>query len=536
MHRLLMVLLLVGLIAGQAGIGATAYFTDAELNANNTFQAWVSGQWVQTSQADFEAGVLNNVDTSSSPGDVKLAATSSSNVTTNSPTTNTGSAWTNPTNAYGDGGGAATITSGAPSGNNVWGTYGFNLLAGANITKVRVRYDARTTPNVTFQAAGAVAAAASGSVTPALPTGWAANDIWLCLVASLDNVNSTLPAGWTAIDAGTNNGAGLRTTLYWRRAVAGDTAPKVTHSAGSGISAVIIGYRGAITSGSPFDVNQAVFVKTPASTTNNFSNGMTTTVAGDMIVLLSGVGGRATSATYTGLPTPTERVDGPNAYSRPEVVIADFVLATAGATGARTSTLSASLRNNGYQLSLRPEVAQIRVDVSWDGGTNWSSKAITTTTTSEVTYWYDVTAATAWTPAKLADGQLRVRVDAQTVGTARTVNLDWLPVEVTYTVVEYVSSGTIASQVWDTGVASARWDGLFWDETLPSNTDITFEVRAANSLAGGFPDASWTNLGSANSPITSGLPSGRYMQWRATLTTSDTSKTPTLHEVTVEYY
>ena len=39
MHRLLMVLLLVGLIASQAGIGAAAYFTDAEPNAGNTFEA-----------------------------------------------------------------------------------------------------------------------------------------------------------------------------------------------------------------------------------------------------------------------------------------------------------------------------------------------------------------------------------------------------------------------------------------------------------------------------------------------------------------
>jgi hypothetical protein len=100
----------------------------------------------------------------------------------------------------------------------------------------------------------------------------------------------------------------------------------------------------------------------------------------------------------------------------------------------------------------------------------------------------------------------------------------------------YVSSGTIACQVFDTTVSGARWDALFWDETLQSNTDITFEVRAANSLAGGFPDASWTNLESANSPITSGLPSGRYMQWRATLTTSDTSITPALREVRVYHY
>lgn len=520
----------VTMIAALVVGGSAALFTDTETSNDSTFAAWTSARWTQTSQADFEAGVPTSVNTTSSPGDVMLALTS--NVITNSPTTNTGAAWTNPANAYADGGTAATITSGAPSGNNVWGTYGFSFTA-VNVTQVRVRYDAWTTPNVTFQAAGAVVNAASGNVTPALPTGWAANDIWLLLIASLDNINSTVPAGWTSIDAGTNNGAGLRTTLYWRRAVAGDTAPLVTHTAGSGISAVIIGYRGVITSGSPFDVNQAVFVKTPASTTNNFGGGMTTTVNGDMIVLLSGVGGRTTSATYTGSPTPTERVDGPDAKDRPEVVIADFVLATDGATGARTSTISSFL-NNGYQLSLRPVVAQIRVDVSWDGGTSWSSKATTTTTTSEATYWYDVTAATTWTPAKLASGQLQVRVDAQTVGTAATVNLDWLPVEVTYQ--QYVSSGTIASQVLTT-ITGSRWDALFWDESLATGTDITFAVRASDAVF--LKDAvtpSWTSVG-GTSPVLTGLTSGQYKQWRATLTSNGSqTNTPTLQEIRVFYY
>ena len=53
---------------------------------------------------------------------------------TKSPTTNTGTAWANPTYAYADGTNAATITSAKPSGNNVWGTYGFSL-AGYTITQ-----------------------------------------------------------------------------------------------------------------------------------------------------------------------------------------------------------------------------------------------------------------------------------------------------------------------------------------------------------------------------------------------------------------
>jgi len=103
--------------------------------------------------------------------------------------------------------------------------------------------------------------------------------------------------------------------------------------------------------------------------------------------------------------------------------------------------------------------------------------------------------------------------------------------------ITYVSSGTIASQVLDTGISGATWNALFWDETAPASTSITFEVRASNTSF--LPDSgeppSWVSVG-GTSPVTSGLPSGRYLQWRATLTTSDISKTPTLHEVTIDYY
>jgi hypothetical protein len=99
-----------------------------------------------------------------------------------------------------------------------------------------------------------------------------------------------------------------------------------------------------------------------------------------------------------------------------------------------------------------------------------------------------------------------------------------------------LSLGTIASQVRNTGVAGARWDALFWDETLESSTNITFHVRASDtSFAKDASSPSWTLVGDT-SPVTSDLPSGQYMQWRATLTTSDTSKTPTLHEVRVYHY
>jgi len=67
----------LGVVLLASGTGVTrSSFVDPGSSTGNAFQAWASTPWVQTTQADFEAGVLNNVDTSSSPADVKLATTS----------------------------------------------------------------------------------------------------------------------------------------------------------------------------------------------------------------------------------------------------------------------------------------------------------------------------------------------------------------------------------------------------------------------------------------------------------------------------
>jgi len=99
----------------------------------------------------------------------------------------------------------------------------------------------------------------------------------------------------------------------------------------------------------------------------------------------------------------------------------------------------------------------------------------------------------------------------------------------------YTPLGTLASPVYDTGNAGARWDSLFWDSTLVAGTNVTFDVRASDTLFT-KTDASpaWQQSGWP-SPVNSGLPSGRYFQWRASLSTSDTAKTPMLNEVRVWY-
>src|SRR3954466_13829799 len=105
---------------------------------------------------------------------------------------------------------------------------------------------------ITLVAAGTAAHAASGNVTPGLPAGFAADDIHICVVNAADNVVPTMPAGWTS-KQGINNGLIERQTIFWRRAVGGDTAPVVTHAAGDSVTAQIFGFRGCVTAGDPIE-------------------------------------------------------------------------------------------------------------------------------------------------------------------------------------------------------------------------------------------------------------------------------------------
>jgi hypothetical protein len=95
-------------------------------------------------------------------------------------------------------------------------------------------------------------------------------------------------------------------------------------------------------------------------------------------------------------------------------------------------------------------------------------------------------------------------------------------------------SGTITSITYDTGIDDCEFQGLFWNETLAAGTDITFNIRASDTLISGEPNVAWTYLG-GSSPLITGLPSGRYVQWRATLTTTNIHLTPVLQEVRVYY-
>ena len=100
----------------------------------------------------------------------------------------------------------------------------------------------------------------------------------------------------------------------------------------------------------------------------------------------------------------------------------------------------------------------------------------------------------------------------------------------------YYATGWIRTQVFDTGKKGTGIDLVAWSETLQSGTDITLYIRASDyPFAAGNTTLAWTSR--STSPISAGLPSGRYIQWRADLSANSNRKnTPALEDVTVWYH
>ncbi|MEK9152857.1 MAG: hypothetical protein AAB692_05835, partial [Patescibacteria group bacterium] len=96
-------------------------------------------------------------------------------------------------------------------------------------------------------------------------------------------------------------------------------------------------------------------------------------------------------------------------------------------------------------------------------------------------------------------------------------------------------NGTFLSSVLDVDPVSADWDALFFTPILPVPTTLTIAVRSGNTAV---PDGTWSAF-SAEISTTAGavipVPMARYLQYRATLATSDNNQTPQLDDITISY-
>lgn len=209
---------------------------------------------------------------------------------------------------------------------------------------------------ISFVSAGVTTRATNGSITPSLPPGWVVNDIFICVITSRDNVNSTMPPGWLIIDPGTNNGVNLRTTTFYKIAISGDTNPTVTHPGGNSIEATIVTYRGVDTT-NPLDAVGTTRIN-PSSMTVTATS-ITTLTDTARLIFTGGIYSRSTFSSYSGVPTPIERLDTPNIANYPSTFVADFIMSPVGSTGNRTCTATVAGVNNGLMFALRPATATI---------------------------------------------------------------------------------------------------------------------------------------------------------------------------------
>jgi len=94
----------------------------------------------------------------------------------------------------------------------------------------------------------------------------------------------------------------------------------------------------------------------------------------------------------------------------------------------------------------------------------------------------------------------------------------------------HAASGTYVSSVHDAG-GQTEWLDLSWSGDAVSGTGVGFETRSGLVAV---PDPTWSDWAAVAGPSIAS-PDGRYVQYRATLTTPDASVTPRFEDVEVCY-
>ena len=87
--------------------------------------------------------------------------------------------------------------------------------------------------------------------------------------------------------------------------------------------------------------------------------------------------------------------------------------------------------------STSPSTRRMCVELSWDGGSNWTSAKTTSSLgTSEATYWLgsssDLWGRSSWSSSNLSNSNFRVRITDVADSTFRDFTLDWAAVRVNY--------------------------------------------------------------------------------------------------------
>jgi uncharacterized protein DUF4082/concanavalin A-like lectin/glucanase superfamily protein/galactose oxidase-like protein/Big-like domain-containing protein/purple acid phosphatase-like protein len=96
----------------------------------------------------------------------------------------------------------------------------------------------------------------------------------------------------------------------------------------------------------------------------------------------------------------------------------------------------------------------------------------------------------------------------------------------------FPASGTLTSRTLDSGPGANDWGTLTPTAPAIAGTSITYQTRSGSTRQPDATWSAWSNLGTGNAILS---PNSRYLQYRATLSTTNANATPTLQRVQVSY-
>ena len=204
---------------------------------------------------------------------------------------------------------------------------------------------------VAFRSIGTYASG-TGDVTPGLPAGYAANDVFLLHVEGDGSASLSTPSGYTLINS--DSGSDHTIALYGKVVSGSESAPTYTDT-GNHTSAVITCYSGCATT-APWEASATnalagVTVTFPAVTTLGPNRMIVMTVAWADTGLTAQLGG----VTNGSIPTITEHIDdGHSSGNGGGLAIVSGIAAAAGTTGTSAAVLATGQRKGMITIALKP--------------------------------------------------------------------------------------------------------------------------------------------------------------------------------------
>jgi len=141
---------------------------------------------------------------------------------------------------------------------------------------------------------------------------------------------------------------------------------------------------------------------------------------------------------------------------------------------------------------------------------------------ANVVYWIDGVQVVTH-PVSISRA-MRPLISDLLVGGQKLV-VDWMHMS------SYSTPATFTSRVLDAG-AVVLWATMSWTVDQPAGTTLAMSVRFGNTVV---PDGTWTAFTSVSQSAAALTRSSRYIQYQATMSTSDTGQTVVLRDVTVAY-